>query len=177
MALYLFYLYVGITSIPIPLCSFCYSSDSSPKSGSSSAVWFLRVVRTCKPVCWESVACIYSHNPFTCLTISLCVCLFFPFAVSSCASLPPAIAHPPFLPPSSLIRSQTLLFRRKHTHTGTCCASLDQSLWLQYVFRRGSFILHSLEHNSESSLFFAVVQGLLEFHPFRNHYDPRVHFN
>lgn len=67
---------------------------------------------------------------------------------------PPSLPPPP-PPPHSF--AHRLSFSDTHTHTnthrGTCCALLDQSLWLQYAFRKGSFISRSLDHNSKPRLF------------------------
>lgn len=67
----------------------------------------------------ESVACIYSHNPFTCLTISLCVC-----AVAACflfrclfLCLPPFCYRSPILATPPTLFAHRLSFSDAHTHT------------------------------------------------------------
>ncbi|MEQ2292319.1 hypothetical protein AMECASPLE_021965 [Ameca splendens] len=115
----------------------------------------------------NSLACIYSHNPFTCLTISRSVCLF-----SLSPSLPDSPALPPSLPlcrctstthphpPRSFAHRLFLRHTHTHTHTnihrGTCCASLDQSTLTTVCLQKSSFSSRSLQ----ARLFFSLGSGL-----------------
>lgn len=135
-------LYVGSTSARTPPCS-----SSSPPSGSSSAVWFLRVPAS-QPASRRAVNLrrVFIHTTHFLHSSGSRVFACFLFR---CLSLPPAIAHPPLPNPPlpAHLLTGSLSQPRAHTNTrtraraGTCCASLDQ------IFRRVSpFVRFQLQN-------------------------------
>lgn len=132
-----------------------------------------------------AVACFYSHNPFSCLTISLCVC-----AVAACflfrclfLSLPPSCyCSPPPPHPHPHSFAHRLSFSDAHTRTEThtqrrmLCLTGSEPL-TTVCLQKSSFISHSQEHNSKPRLFFAGVRSVLEFYPSRINHDTTVLFN
>lgn len=121
--------------------------------------------RTCKPVRCESVACIYSHNPFSCLPISLCVCsvaacflfccLFLPLPPSCHRSPPPT--HPPALH-SLLTHLLTDSFSDAHTRAHTHKRAQRHMLCLAR-----SEILISVPMPLEQLLYLALIRPQLQF--------------
>lgn len=124
-----------------------------------------------QPVRCESVACVYSHNPFSSFLCFPCVCLFS----LSLSFLPPCYrsTHSPNAPPP-LICSQALVLSRArahaHTHTRACghmlCITGSD---LQTGFSSSCL----LDLSSKTSLFFLERSGpspFLFFLPFLSSY-------
>lgn len=108
--------------------------DSSPPSGSSSAVWFLRVpARTSQPASalWICGVCLFTQPIFFLPLVPVCLPVFS-FAVFP--SLLLSLIPSPQPPSPSLICSQALFLSctHMHMHTHTRGHMLDQ------IFRRVS---------------------------------------
>lgn len=131
--------------------------DSSPPSGSSSAAGFLRVpARTCEAAAAAAAACVSPRSPSPCSLCFPCVCLFFSLVVSSCLSLPPAIAQPPPPPPTSLPPpsfARRLSLRRARTLTRTYARTHTCAVHRWITSSDGFFISWLSDLSSKPSFF------------------------